>query len=390
MRLAAILILLVASVGCSTTSSAAVVHSPSAVPSSSASPSQAASPSPSASASPTPFVFTLPDRASPPAAAPGGCVLPIAWVADSTGSLKAGFLLYPSGVIAPSVQTLPKTQVATYDRVVGRWLPVGPQAVSPDGLEFAYAEYDLPPAPTAGMDAGSEPRAAGALAITGRVHLMDATSGTDRILYSGSPTYAVVGFTAAGIYLAQIGITMDGDFQSGLFLLSVAGGTPVAVPGGSRQMDRNGWWIHNGSAWGSEFTPGTGGLSSGDELVELDLHTGALTTWLTRPEGTAVYLLGLDGAGHPLVLTYPSGYASNGAPIPKPPTQVLTVASPQQGTVIYQVPDQSSELPLGPVFANAQRTWMGGQGSVWVATAGKMTKTAVNTITIVEAGGDCE
>ncbi|HZQ48931.1 MAG TPA: hypothetical protein VFB69_01335 [Candidatus Dormibacteraeota bacterium] len=388
MRLAAVLVLLVA-VGCSTTSTAAVAHSPSAPPTASA-PADSPSTSSSPTATPTPYVVTLPDSASPPAAAPGGCVMPIAWVADSTGSLKAGFLQYPSGTIAPAVQTLEKTGVATYDRAVGRWLPVGPQAVSPDGREFAYAEYDMPAAPTAGMYAGAEPHSAGVLTTTGRVHLMDATTGKDRILYSGSPTYSVVGFTAAGVYLAQIGITMDGGFSSGLFLLPVAGGTPVAVPGAGRQMDRNAWNIVNGNAWGSEFIPGTGGLSSGDELVELDLRTGALTTWLTRPDGTAVYLLGVDASGHPLVLTFASGYASNGSPIPHPPTQVVAMTSPQRGTVIYQPPDANKYLPLAPAFANARGMWMGGQGSVWVDTADKLTKTPLDTITIVEAGGACE
>jgi len=288
------------------------------------------------------------------------------------------------------VQTLANTSIATYDRVVGRWLPVGPEAVSPDGLEFAYAEYDLPPAPTAGMDAGSEPRAAGVLATTGRVHLMDATSGTDRILFSGSPTYSVVGFTAAGIYLAQIAITMDGGFSNGLYLLPLSGGTPVPVAGAGQPLDRSGWTVENGSAWGTEFTQGTGGITSGNELVALDLHTGAVTTWLTAPVGTAVDLMGFDTAGDPLLRTYASGYSSTGSPPPQPPTQVVVVASPQKGTVIFQLADQRSQLPFGPVFANAQGAWMGGQGSVWVDSANKMTKTDVDTLTVVGAGGACQ
>jgi hypothetical protein len=398
MRLAAA-ILLVLVMACGSSSAAAKIaatpstaFSPTAVqaptPTPSSSPSAAASPSPVAS--PTPFVFKLPAPTAPPAVPSGDCALPVYWADYPQNSVQMAFTVYPTGAIVTPQQTVNGATRATYDAAAGRWLPVGPEGVSPDGLQFAYAEYDLPPNPTAGMAAEGGPHAAGALATTGRVHLMNARTGADQVLFSGSPTYRVVGFTNDGIYLVQVAITMDGEFASGLFLLPISGGRPGPAIGGDRPLDRSSWLVENGAAWGTDYSAGIGGLQPGNELVELDLHTGAVTVWLTEPEGSYVGLMGFDAAGSPLVGAGASGYSSTGSPPPTPPTQLIALAAPQQAKVLWQTTDTAAAQPLGPVYDNAGGAWMGGLSSVWLDASGTVTKTQVDINGIVGVGAACQ
>jgi hypothetical protein len=100
--------------------------------------------------------------------------------------MHAGFYHYPAGGVQGDTSMTEDSasqaffdSSATYDRAVNRWLPVASGAVSPDGLRFAFADYDLSAAPVAGS---------GALASTGRVHIVDARTGADQVVFSGSPT----------------------------------------------------------------------------------------------------------------------------------------------------------------------------------------------------------
>src|SRR5260370_11109367 len=129
---------------------------------------------------------------STPVASALSCSLPIYWYeGDVPTVVHTGFFHYPQGDIqgeSPmAVRSANDTFVApgaTYDRVVQRWLPVTPNAISPDGLRFAYAEYDLVQLTSAG---GKTAAMAGALATTRRVHIVDARTGADRIAFHRSP-----------------------------------------------------------------------------------------------------------------------------------------------------------------------------------------------------------
>jgi hypothetical protein len=376
MRGAALLSLLVLAACGSSSAQVAGATSPSPPASAYASPSPSPPPSPSAIASPTatatayPTTFALPPISPAPIAPAGQCFLPVTFFTDPGNSptFSAGFLQYPSGVLqAANTITLkaPSSPFyflgATYDRSVARWLPVPQDAISPDGLTFAYADYDLPPSPTAGMAGEQLPHAAGALATTGRVHVVDASSGADRILFAGSPTYELVGFTAAGIYLAEVTLTMDGQFLNGLYLLNPAGGTPQPVPGGTHALDRFGWEVVGGAAWGTDYSTG-GGIQAGNQLVRLDLKTGAVQEWLTRPEGVGVGLIGLDSQGEPLVVLYGSGYSSTGSPSPVVPTEVWILSGPDAGKSVYQNSDATASFPSGPAYADNHGVWLDGNG----------------------------
>src|SRR6266852_3453251 len=126
------------------------------------------SPAPSAPASPAAV-------ASAPA-----CSLPVYWYEGDVPSMAhTGLFQYPQGdvqgestMVVRSPNDTFVAPAATYDRVVQRWLPVTPNAISPDGLRFAYAEYDL-----ITLTGGKTAAMAGDLATTGRVHIVDARTG---------------------------------------------------------------------------------------------------------------------------------------------------------------------------------------------------------------------
>jgi hypothetical protein len=330
--------------------------------------------------------------------------LPVTYSKNIQGT-SAGFFEYPAGLMAPNPTTVRRPASpfyaygATYDPAAGRWLPATADAISPDGLSVAYADYDLPPPGTYGMVAANPTAGTvtavpeiGAIATTGRVHVVDTRTGADRILYQGAPTYSVVGFTADGIYLAQVVLTMDGQSWSGLFLLNPAGGTPRPVAGGSRTMDRPGWWIAGGAAWGTDYSTG-GGFGPGNQLVRLDLKTGAASVWSTQAEGMAVALIGIDSLGEALVVVYSSGYSMSGSPPPTQPTQIWVLSAPDTGKVLYQSTDPNASSPSGPSFIDANGVWLSGTsaGSVWLLAAGSGFRSiSVPVAGAVGVGGACQ
>jgi hypothetical protein len=250
---------------------------------------------------------------------------------------------------------------------VKRWLPVTPNAISPDGLRFAYADYDLISLTSAG---GRTAPMAGALATTGRVHIVDARTGADHIIFNGSPTYRVMGYTADGIYLATVLLTMDGIFASGLFLIAQNGGAPQPVAGGSRPMDRSGWHVEGAYAWGSDFVTG-GDITGGNRVLSLDLKSGAIQEWKTWPDGVGAEVIGLDARGLPIIGVYQATSTIPGPPPAMQGIQVWILSAPGVGTVVYQSTVPNANLPVGPTFADSHGAWIGGSppSAVWLLTA---------------------
>jgi hypothetical protein len=336
----------------------------------SSAPSAAVATSPAPSRS-----YLLPPVSPAPVALASDCYLPIYWYeGDVTSVAHTGFFHYPTGdaqgestMVSRSPNDTFLPSAATYDRVVRRWLPVTPNTISPDGLHFAYADYDPITLTRAG---GKTAPMAGALARTGRVHIVDARTGADRIVFNGSPTYRVVGYTADGVYVAAVDLTMDGMFASGLFLIAGEGRSPQPVAGGSRPMDRAGWEINGAYAWGSDFATG-GFITGGNRVLSLDLKTGAIQEWKTWPEGVAAGVIGLDAQGLPIVSVYQAYSTVPGPPPAMQGMQVWTLSSPGVGTMVYQSTDLNANSPAGPAFADSHGVWIGGSrpSSVWLLTA---------------------
>lgn len=341
MRPAALLMtMVVAACGTPTSNSASVTTSPAAV------------------ATSTPLAATSPaasSAASPSAAGGFSCRLPMLWFGqDPRVDGKAGFVDFPAAAVETSTSPPPAAPAGfsidvSYDHAVGRWLPVSRGAVAPDGLHYAYAEYD-PPSPSDGK---------AAIGTTGRVHVVDARTGVDRVIYSGSPTWTVVDFSTRGIYLSR---AISGSYtiwNSGLYLMSPTGGTPSVISDSNPNLERGGWTvIGSGAAWGVAFTSSLG-EGAGNELVRLDLGTGRVDTWLSEPVDHIVELLGLDAAGMPIVVSELASVSEGQSP----QAELFSLQAPNVATTISG-PDDGS---FGQGVLDSHGFWMGsGDGTLWI------------------------
>ncbi|MGH7489749.1 MAG: hypothetical protein ACREMY_29720, partial [bacterium] len=92
-------------------------------------------------------VASIPPAKSPTATS-GSSPIPITQVGFSCrlplveslagGHAQAGFVSLPAGIFALDPNA-PASSVY-YDRAVSRWLPVGPDAVAPDGFHYAFTD----------------------------------------------------------------------------------------------------------------------------------------------------------------------------------------------------------------------------------------------------------
>jgi hypothetical protein len=326
---------------------------------------------------------TTQGAAQPPSSAPAQyaftCRVPVLWFnQDPRADGKTGFVNFPAGSLSISTAILPTpAQLSlsfTYDQAVQRWLGVSHHAVAPDGLHYAYADYD-PPGPNDGK---------AAIGSAGRVHVVDAQTGADRVVYSGSPTFSVVDFTAAGIYLAQFGASIGGSGRRGLYLVDPAGATPRLVPGSDVQLDAGGWQVLNGGgAWGTRFSEG-GAMWSGNELVRLDMTTGVITRWLAVPTDQTLTILGFD-SGSPVVSSRLAVVTS----VQSSQISVRLMTGPGQSRQVYSS-DSIAPGQLG--IADIHGTWMGGAGSIWLyqpASGLHQIQVLNDTNAIVWVGGAC-
>jgi len=310
-----------------------------------------------------------------------------------SNTIHAGFYHYPEDGVQgdTSITETPDSQsffdsTATYDRAVNRWLPVAASSVSPDGLRFAFADYEVSSSPGNAV--------AGVIASTGKVHIVNARTGAAQVVFSGSPTFSVVAFTSDGLYLSQVALTKIGAVASGLFLLDPAGGMPRPVTGAGRTLDQDGWQIYGSYAWGVDFTSG-GGHLSGNRVLRLDLTTGEVQEWKTWAEGVLTSVLGLDGQDDLIVGAFPSASSSAATRSGLKGLEVWTFTSPNIGTPVYQTTDPIATLPEPPAFSNPKATWLGGNSppsNVWrLAVGTKLVRIPVSVAGSgwVGVGGAC-
>lgn len=308
--------------------SGALVTSPTPTPAISAFPSLSPTADATPSPSPRPSVLPSVKVTVAPAGKSLACRLPVTWevqLDDGTLLPKAGFMTFPTGKLTEDVSA-PKN-AWFYDRPFSRWLPVGRTSVSPDGKRYAYTEGNAISGDT-----------------KGKVHIVDVASGADRVLYSGSPIYGVVDFSAEGIYLT----TAPGEARGrGLWLLNPVGGAPRLI---TRSMEAP--FVGNGAAWGFTFNaadphPNIGGIEGPvNEVLRLDLATGATTVWLYRP-GANLVALGFDHDGHPFIRAY---YY-----LDKPPSELWLLSS--RGAPTRLVEPSRDTGPTAEAAADLYGVW---------------------------------
>lgn len=257
------------------------------------------------------------------------CRLPV----SGYGFAPGGFVSFPDGgYAAESADRLPGTPRMpdlglSYDAQVQRWLPVRRQQVSPDGRTYAYVSFTYQPDGTGASDG---------------VHVMDGATGRERLRIANRPAPAlpwfVAGFDAQGIYLSGRDVWSGGHPQSSPEGLALADPRTGRV----RPITDSGSWISTGggAAWGMDAPLGYASYGVGSKLLRLDLSNGSQQTWLT--ESADVQLLGVDGAGHPLVEL---DSVSAGRTIEQPKLWIVT--GPDQ-TVELRPPNGTDPPEVGP------------------------------------------
>lgn len=291
------------------------------------------------------------------------CRLPVVWSPYQPGAdvpaNRWGFVVFPAGELSVQGSVLPEAAPyqlgwpgISYDRAVNRWLPVSRSAVSPNGLSYAYVDYD-PPGPNDGKAVHAN---------SGRIHIVDVRSGQDRTIFSGSPSFGVVDLEADAVYLTQVGIGYT-PTTAGLYRLGVSGGSPQPMPGVEGQLDRWGWTPGSaGIWWAVDHTPGTlPGMGPGSELIRYDATTRVVQSWLTVASNNFIEVAGIDASGHPIVVSGPDS------------TQ--DPATTKYVTALVTARNQTSQLwdgpspPSAPWATDKHGVWMSSEEAVWLYRA---------------------
>lgn len=292
------------------------------------------------------------------------CRLPVVTWHGSDFSWTGGFITFPSGTYAPDpagvINAIGDGELATgakptlmgyalgslfYDPLGGRWLPAASEQTSPNGATYAFANP-----PFGGSDQSID-------VVT------VATGGVQRfsVKVPSDGTWQVGDFDGQYVYLVD---ELDGRLPTGIWRLDAKSGALVALA----QL-QNVFAVRSGSAWigyvdpHDPNPPQAAGGPLFDSLVQVNLATGARTTWFYRP-GFSVWLLGIDGAGRPVV-----GVSSGPTFNPSPPDELRRLTDPlsggeDNGDLIYAGP-----LTLDTPQADGNRIWFGGEGGIYLYTS---------------------
>lgn len=284
----------------------------------------------------------------------------------------------PSGTVTSYPAPLGSARGAGYAN--GRWAPVPPSAVAPDGRSYAYV-VNTSAAP------GRPPKA--------DLHVRDQLTGTDRIAWQGDGAGDVAGWTAVGVYVVQeprgfgLGLTNLLLIDPGSGVARRVGPNPTLpanAPTGQLPLFIDSHWIGTDAAWtafGSQPAPRGGGTGH-DTVERMDLGTGRLSTWYRAPAGMEVEVIGIDVQNRPILTL---------APGPGRPAQVLLLTG-QNRTVPISTGDQPALRPTG-AFGDRQGVWIGDQGALWLYRDGALRKVAdvpaglLGTGAAVQVAGAC-
>ena len=200
----------------------------------------------------------------------------------------------------------------TYDRVLGRWLPVNRAQVSDDGLRYAYVDHEL------------------GAATSQRIHVVDVRTGSDQVVYrdTNNPLYAVVGLVQQNVYVTSCQPTETGGNCWGpLRRLDVTTGNIATV------SDRRGRWVVSGrigwtvTCWPAKYPVPCFGIydeREPNQLLRVDLATGNEEIW---GRGSGIDLIGMDSDGAPLITVGGTGEC-----------RVVRASAPEQTEPISSLP----------------------------------------------------
>lgn len=261
------------------------------------------------------------------------CKLPI----STPGSAQAAFIAVGS---MGTVTFIPQAAgVHYYNRAFSRWLPVGREAVAPDGLRYTFVESGDP-----GVYL---------------VHVVDAANGKDHVfseLASVTGLQAppvVLDYSAEGIYMVQA----FEHLLAGLWLADPNTGSVRQLSSSLLPIARTPGFIWVQALNSADPNPVVTGSSAGtlpNEIDRVDLKSGNRVTWLYRP-GTGLGIVGFDLAGHPLIESSRWGIDPN--------AELLIAPDPSTQRSIYRGAMAKS---LGNGIADGHGVWLGSDQGIYL------------------------
>jgi hypothetical protein len=321
--------------------------------------SQATTIAPANQTSPTsvaaaPERSTIPSPTSPPTPIVDfSCRLPVVSVQkDATGSYPAGFISFPDGTFRRDLTAPPNP--GYFDRAASAWLPVGRQAVSPDGLHYVTT--------TEGVADRQ-----GVIQTPVNLHIVAVSTNSDRVipltdLQPQPGTTAlfllVLDFESDSVYGIEYGQAGAGELYR--FDLPTGKLTDLYRAGRPEMVESGGFWFGDYL----ETNPPAHMGYQPDSLQRWDLSTHATTTWFYRPSAY-VYILGLDRSGAAVVLL--TNISSEYQVVS---TEIWRVSKPGTETRIYSAPNGDQVLDRSTsMIADEHGLWFGGPKGIFLYTA---------------------
>ena len=185
----------------------------------------------------------------------------------------------------------------SFDRAVGRWLPVGPTWVTPDGQSYAYPDF-----------------------VGGGVRWVKVADGSVTTL-GGSNSWNLLDVETEGAYAVRTDST--GQAPSGLWLLA-PGKDPVQVIGSGYWS-----WVTTGFAYGYDAPSVPAGAPH--PLLRFNLRDHTTVTWYQ--DGNQVqWVPGFDRGGAPIVVIPPANYQY------QPSFETALLAAPDTKNTLLKAP----------------------------------------------------
>lgn len=257
----------------------------------------------------------------------------------------------------------------TYAR--GRWLPVPPQWLSPDGRSYAYATN------TSGVP--GQPS-------TSAVFVHDVASGKDRQVWNAAGSTQMVAWAGDTVYVSHApDVSSPGD----VWAVDPAAGGARRIGPNPPISDRTapgfvGARFGAGGAWvvAASQPQGSGGAARGPDAVRrMDLRDGTVSTWFTAPAGKIVAIIGMDAQGHPVLAL---GNQARPVTGPNPTPDPASIYPPPPVLLLLTGPDQTVTLADGSnqalrpsmAFGDGHGIWFAAPGTLWLYRRGDLIEVA--------------
>jgi len=235
---------------------------------------------------------------------------------QGSGPQTPGFLTIPGDQFIPAADA---DGGLFYDRALKRWIPAGPQSLTPDGRHYIYADH---------------------VGSTSTFHVVDLAADADRVV--GPPGLWVgAGVDDNALYAMRVEFIESQAYGTtekslGLWKLPLDGSAPVQLTSDSRRWT----WAAAGGVYGDITTGDVAGAPN--DIARFDLSTQKFEV-LYEP-GARARLLAVDEKGTAFVLTESGD------------EQLWRVSGPNAAIKIWAGTSDGIR-PEGPVAVDGSEVW---------------------------------